>query len=245
MWQRGPPDAPSFPFRRVAPRLPGGEPGEGQDLAHRAPAFSHPYPSQGALETQQGQVSSVQYGRLWPTPPRATVRVEYVQGERPGALKGQAVRGMVRCHPQSQSGGTRGRVSLWTAAQSSARGQPVTLGTQSLSPTWQKGKIHGNQVCPEPRPLQSRFTSSSSSSPNNAPVLGAPEGGQCPELPPGSLRSAEGRGSGSPGPSGPQGAGPRGLSPAGGRLVTPPRSPSPATSSHETQHTHHRLRQGQ
>lgn len=135
MWQRGPPDAPSFPFRRVAPRLPGGEPGDRQDLAHRAPAFSCPSPSQGALETQQGQASSVQYSRLWPTPPRATVRVEYVQGERPGALKGQAVRGVVRCHPRFQSGGTRGRVSLWTAVQSLARGQPVTLGTQSLSPT--------------------------------------------------------------------------------------------------------------
>lgn len=59
MWQRGPPDAPSFPFRRVAPRLPGGEPGDRQDLAHRAPAFSCPSPSQGALETQQGQASSV------------------------------------------------------------------------------------------------------------------------------------------------------------------------------------------
>ena len=91
MWQRGPPDAPSFPFRRVAPRLPGGEPGDGQDLAHRAPAFSHPSPSQGALETQQGQVSFVQYSGLWPTPPWATVRVGYVQEKRPGALKGQAV----------------------------------------------------------------------------------------------------------------------------------------------------------
>nr|CAI9690211.1 unnamed protein product [Rangifer tarandus platyrhynchus] len=199
---------------------------------------------EGALETQQGQVSSVQYGGLWPTPPQATVRVEYVQGERPGALKGQAVRGVVRCHPQFQSGSTRGRVSLRTAAQSPARGQPVTPGTQSLSPTWQKGKIHRNQVCPEPRPLQSCFMSSSSS-PNSAPVLGSPEGGQCPELPPGSLGSAAGRGSGSPGPSGPQGASPRGLSPAGSLLVTPPRSPSPATSSHETQHTRPHLRQGQ
>ena len=118
---------------------------------------------------------------------------------------------MVRHHPRFQGSSTRGRVSLWTAAQSLARGQPVTLGTQSLSPAWQKGKIHGNQVCPEAWPLQSCFTSFRAP---RAPTVPLPQeslreasaqrlvlGCQCSELPPGSLSSAEGRGSGSLGPA--------------------------------------------
>lgn len=61
-------------------------------------------------------MSSVQYSGLSPTPLHATVRVGYVQGERPGALKGQETGGMVRCHPRFQGSATQGRVSLRTAA---------------------------------------------------------------------------------------------------------------------------------
>lgn len=107
---------------------------------------------------------------------------------------------------------------------------------KSLSPTWQKGKIHGNQVCPK-APLQSCFTSSRAPPAPTVPLPRKPlreaSAQSCPQAA-SAAQKEEGRAD--TGHQGPQGAGPRGLSPAGNLPGTPPQSPSPAASPHESQH---------
>lgn len=115
---------------------------------------------------------------------------------------------------------------------------------KSLSPTWQKGKIHGNQVCPK-APLQSCFTLPSSSSPDSAPAPEAPKGGQCPELPQAASAAQKEEGRADTGHQGTTGAGVLGDS----AQPEPPwdSSPEPACSHqrspHESQSPH--LRRGQ
>lgn len=89
-------------------------PGAGQDT-HPGHLLSPPPPLPGAPGDQQGQVSSVQYSGLSPTPPR--------HGQGWGGMSGAAWSperpgdgGMVRCHPGSKASATQGRVSLRTTA---------------------------------------------------------------------------------------------------------------------------------
>lgn len=213
MWQGGPPDVPPFPFGRVAhghplstrlgaaPRLPGGALGQGR-TAHRAPAFPRLSPSQGAPGDQQGQVSSVQYSGLSPTPLHATVRV------------GVCPRGAA-WSPERPGDGGYGEVSPPVPRQRHTG--PSVPEDSSLVTSTGPARDSGHEE-PQPHlaerqnprePSVPQGTSAelfhllpSSSSPDSAPAPEAPEGGQCPELPPGSLSSTEGRGSGRHGPSG-------------------------------------------